>query len=704
MRANGKRVIWIGAAVVAAAVLITFKAFNFDVLAIAQSLRQWIPAHPIAGPAAFFAAYVVFAGLSLPGATVLTLLAGSLFGFAEALPIVVLASAGGALLSMLAARHLLLDFVKSRFSQRLAAIDGNFERDGAVYLISLRLVPVIPFFLVNLAVGLTRMPAVTFVWASLAGMFPLTAIYVAAGSQLATLESPRAILSPRIIAMLLGLALLPFVVKKIVALVKDARATRQWPAPRKYDYNLIVIGAGAGGLVAAYVAAAAGARVALFEDREMGGECLNTGCVPSKALIRSAKLAHEARHAADFGLAGRLDVDFAAVMRRVGAKIAEVAPHDSEERYRSLGVDVVRGTARIVDPYRVDVAGRQFSARRIVVATGSEPAMPAIPGLAGVEPLTSDSVWSLTERPRRLLVLGGGAVGCELAQAFARLGCDTVMVESSPRLVVREDPEASEAARVALAADGVRIVVGASAHHFEKTGDGAVLHLDGGGEPIAFDKVIVATGRRPRLSGLGLEELGLIEDGELLVDARLRTRLPTIYAAGDVVGKLQFTHAASHYAWSAAMNALFGAFWSWRADWAVVPMVIYTDPEIARVGLTEMEATEQKIPFETTRYDLADLDRAIVDGAAQGFVKVLTAPGKDRIIGVTIAGARAGDILGEFTLAMSNGLGLGKILKTIHPYPGWMEAAKASAGVWRQAHLPRRLLKLSTKYLEWLRR
>jgi len=481
-----------------------------------------------------------------------------------------------------------------------------------------------------------------------------------------------------------------------------SRKVNIWPRPKAFDYNVAVIGGGAAGLVAAYTAVVARARVALIEEREMGGDCLNTGCVPSKALIRSAKLAHEGARASDFGLNGRLEPDFAAVMAAVRERLAKIAPHDSAERYRGLGVDVIKGRARVIAPWTVEVGDRRLTSRRIVIATGAEPILPAIPDLAEVEPLTSETLWGLNKRPERLLVIGGGAVGCELAQAFQRLGSRVILVENAARLIALEDEEVCAALRAALVGDGVEVIDGASVASFSRASEGGRARLADGRE-IAFDRVLVAVGRRPRTSGFGLEELGLIESGRLVVDDRLRTRIPSIYAAGDVIDRLQFTHAAGRYGASATINALLSPFRPAKATLPAFPMVVYTDPEIARVGLNEQEAHERGVAYEVTRYDLADVDRAILDGDDRGFIKVLTAPGKDRILGASIVGARAGDMLAEFTLAMRHGLGLKAIFGTIHPYPGWTDAARATAAEWRRSRAPLWALRLSERLFAWLR-
>ena len=611
-------------------------------------------------------------------------------------------STAGATLAMLAARYLFHDAVAAQFPNFVARVDRGVARDGVRWLLAARLTPLIPFFAINLGVGLTRMSAATFALVTLIGAFPFALLYAEAGAQLAYVERPGDILSLRLVVLFLALALLPFAAKGVGAWRRRRGALAAFSKPKRFDYNLVVIGAGSAGLVAAYVAAAAKARVALIEQSEMGGDCLNTGCVPSNALIRSAKLAHEGALAGDFGLRGRLDPDFAAVMARVRSVVAKVAPHDSAERYRGLGVEVVSGRARIADPWTVEVGGRRLTARRIVVATGAEPFLPPLPGLAQVAPLTSEMLWRLETQPRRMLVIGGGAIGCELAQAFARLGVAVTLVERVARILIKEDEEASRLLRATLIAEGVEVVESLAVTDFSGDAGGGVARL-ADGRAIAFDRVLVAVGRRPRVAGFGLEELGLIENGRLVVDDRLQTRLPTIYAAGDVIGQWQFTHAAGSYGASAALNALLAPLRPGKAKLAPFPAVTYTDPEVARVGLNEQEARERGVAHEVTRYPLAELDRAIADGAEAGFVKVLTMPGRDRILGATIVGARAGDMLSEFTLAMRHNLGLKAIFATIHPYPGWSDAVRATAGEWRRAHAPAWALGLSERLFAWAR-
>ena len=664
--------------------------------------RDWAGSHLLLAALLFSVVYVGFAALSLPGAWTLSVAGGALFGPWLGVPLVSLSSTTGAVVAMLTARYLIRGSVERRFPEFVSRVNRGVASDGFRYLLAARLTPVIPFFAINLAIGLTRMSARTFAFATLIGAWPMVTIFVLSGEQFTTIARPSDILSPRILLALFALAAGPFAFKAIGGWRETRMRLTAWPKPRRFDYNLVVIGAGSAGLVTAYVAAAARAKVALIEQGAMGGDCLNTGCVPSKALIRSAKLAAEAHKAAEFGLAGELKPDFAAIMQRVHSVVSKVAPHDSAERYRDLGAEVISGRARVVDPWTVEVAGRRLTGRRIVIATGAEPAMPPIPGLSDVEPLTSETLWGLTELPAKLLVVGGGAIGCELAQAFGRLGSETTLIEGAERILLREDSEVSEAARALLGADGVTVIEGAAVAAFERRDGGNIARI-ADGRTVAFDRVVIAVGRRPRTRGFGLEELGLLENGRLVVDGRLRTRIPTIFAAGDVIGQLQFTHAAGQYGVTAAMNALLAPLKVSNSAMSAFPMVTYTDPEIARVGINEQDARERGLEYETTRYELAELDRAIADGAETGFIKVLTAPGEDRILGVTIVGARAGDMLAEFTLAMRHGLGLKAILNTIHPYPGWSDAARATAGEWRRARTPVWALIWSQRLFDWLR-
>ena len=669
--------------------------------------------HPLTVIAAYALAYVVVFALALPVGAVMTLIGGALFGLVIGTVVVSFASSLGALLAFLASRFLLGDAVRRRFGQRLAEVDKGIERDGAFYLFTLRLIPAIPPAAINLLFGLTKMRAWPFYWVSQLGMLAGTLVYVNAGTQLGQLDSLRGILSPGLIASFVLLGLFPLLTKKIVDGVKARRVYARWAErkPRRFDRNMVVIGAGAAGLVTSYIAAAVKAKVTLVEGHKMGGDCLNYGCVPSKALIKTATLARQMRHSADYGIAGaEFTLDFAQVMERVARVVREVEPHDSVERYRGLGVDVQIGQARIIDPWHVQITredGSQqvLSTRAIVIATGARPFVPPLPGIEETGYLTSDTLWGLRELPKRLVVLGGGPIGCELAQCFARLGSQVTQVEMAPRIMLREDEDVSAYAQQALQADGVQVLTGHKALRCEKA-DGEqfiVVQANGQEVRIAFDVLLCAVGRVARLKGFGLEELGVTVQRTVQVDEYLRTSIPNILAAGDVAGPYQFTHTASHQAWYAAVNGLFGGFKKFKADYSVIPWCTFIDPEVARVGLNEQEAREQGVAFEVTRYGIDDLDRAIADSAAHGWVKVLTVPGKDKILGVTIVGVHAGDLLAEYVLAMKHGLGLNKILGTIHTYPTLAEANKYAAGAWKRAHQPLGLLRWVERFHAWQR-
>jgi pyruvate/2-oxoglutarate dehydrogenase complex dihydrolipoamide dehydrogenase (E3) component/uncharacterized membrane protein YdjX (TVP38/TMEM64 family) len=678
-------------------------------------LQALVARQPLAASAAYFALYVAVAALSLPGAALLTLAGGAVFGLGWGLLLVSFASSIGATLAFLVARFLLREGVERRFGRRLADVNRGLDKDGAFYLFTLRLVPLVPFFVVNLVMGLTRLRTRTFYWVSQLGMLAGTAVYVNAGTQLARIDSLGGILSPALLLSFALLGIFPLLARKAVDAVRRRRVYRRWQhvRPRRFDRNLVVIGAGAAGLVSAYIAAAVKAKVTLVEAHRMGGDCLNYGCVPSKALIASASLAHRMRHARHWGLQ---DADpafsFRAVMQRVQDVVRAIEPHDSVERYTGLGVEVLQGHARIVNPWTVEVTladgtRQSLATRSIVIAAGAAPFVPPLPGLEDVGYVTSDTLWErfaqLDAPPKRLAVLGGGPIGCELAQAFARLGSQVTQVEMAPRLVAREDEDVSAAVRQALEADGVTVLAGHRALRCERDGGGKVLVVEHGGQErrIAFDELLCAVGRNARLSGYGLEELGIPTGRTIDTDAYLQTLYPNIYAAGDVAGPWQFTHTASHQAWYATANALFGSLRRFKVDDSVIPWATFVDPEVARVGLNKQDARAQGVAFEVTHYRLDDLDRAIADSQAHGWVKVLTEPGRDRILGVTIVGAHAADLLAEWVLAMKHGIGLNKILGTIHVYPTMAEANRATAGVWKRAHAPQRVLGLLRRFHAW---
>jgi pyruvate/2-oxoglutarate dehydrogenase complex dihydrolipoamide dehydrogenase (E3) component/uncharacterized membrane protein YdjX (TVP38/TMEM64 family) len=680
--------------------------FNFEYLKAQQAaLQSWRAAHPVQTPLAFFLAYVAVAGLSLPGAALLTLVAGAIFGLVWGTILVSFAAPIGATVAFLLSRFVLRDWVQERFRRFLDTVNSGIEREGGFYLFTLRLIPAVPFFVINLAMGLTRMRPWTFYWVSQLGVLAGTLVYVNAGTQLAALQSPRGILSPGLIGALLLLGLFPLTAKKLLGLWRSRKVYARWKRPARFDRNLVVIGAGSAGLVSAYIAAAVRAKVTLVEKHRMGGDCLNTGCVPSKALLKSAKLLSHIRNAKKYGIRhATADFDFAEVMERVQRVIRQIEPHDSVERYSALGVECLRGEAKITSPWTVAIDGKTLTTRSIVIAAGARPFVPPIPGIDKVEVLTSETVWNLRRLPQRLVVLGGGPIGSELAQAFARFGAKVTQVEMLPRLLAREDPEVSHLVRKRFEEEGIAVLTGHKAKRFEGKNT-LVCESEAGEKRLQFDSLLCALGRVPNTEGYGLEELGIRVTQARTVETNeyLQTLYPNIYACGDVAGPYQFTHTASHQAWFAAVNALFGGFRKFRADYRVIPWATFTDPEVARVGLNETDAKAQNIPCEITVYAMDELDRAITDEAAHGFVKVLTVPGKDRILGATIVGEHAGDLIVEFITAMKHGIGLNKILGTIHIYPTFAEANKYAAGAWKRNHTPEALLRQVGRFHAWMR-
>lgn len=708
--------------VIAAAAIGAFFHFNLHQLLTLDGLKgsmdqfdQYKAQSPLLVIGGFFLLYVVVTALSLPGAAILTLAAGALFGLVEGLLVASFASTVGATLAFLVSRYLLRDTIKQRFPERLDAIDAGVEKEGGFYLFTLRLVPVFPFFLINLLMGVTAIKSWTFYWVSQVGMLAGTFVFVNAGTQLAQIESLSGILSLDLILSFALLGVFPFIAKGILNVFKKRRVYKNYTKPKKFDRNMIVIGAGAGGLVTSYIAAAVKAKVTLIEAGEMGGDCLNYGCVPSKAVIKSAKIAEQIRHGEHYGLENMApQFSFKKVMARVHKVIADVAPHDSVERYTNLGVDVVKGYGKLLDPWTVEIklndGGTQtLTARTIVIATGARPFVPPLPGIEETGYVTSDTLWTkfaeLEEAPKKLVVLGGGPIGCELAQSFARLGSSVTQIEMSERIMIKEDLEVSTFAHEALTESGVNILTSHQALRCEER-DGkkfiVVKHNDTEID-IEYDELLCAVGRSARLKGYGLEELGIETNRTVVTNEYLETLYPNIFAAGDIVGPYQFTHVAAHQGWYAAVNGLFGNLKKFKVDYRVIPWTTFIDPEVARVGLNEQDAIDKGIDYEITRFEFEELDRAITDSATKGFIKVITPKGKDKILGVTVVSEHAGDLIAEFVLAMKHGLGLNKILGTIHSYPTWAEGNKYAAGEWKRAHAPEKVLNMLEKYHTWRR-
>jgi len=680
---------------------------------------------PIQTAGVFFIVYVLVAALSIPGAALMTLIAGAIFGLGQGLLIASFASSIGATLAFLMSRLLLKDWVQNKFALHLKTINEGIEKDGPFFLFTLRLIPLVPFFAINLLMGLMPITAWRFYWVSQLGMLAGTAVYVNAGAEFASVIgqeggfSLAGIMTPGLLGALVLLAIFPWIARSMINKVQARRAllvrAKGRAKPKTFDDNLIVIGGGAAGLVSSIIGSAVKAKVTLIEKHKMGGDCLNTGCVPSKALIHAAKVAYDAQQGFKSGLLVGTDlvhnskpaINFEQVMKHVHGSIKAIEPHDSIERFESLGVSCATGEAKIISPWEVEIqhvsesgllTTEIRSAANIIIATGGRPRIPAIEGLDQVTYFTSDTLWKITELPKRLLVLGAGPIGCELGQAFARLGSQVSIVDKGQFLMPREDEDVSQLVADAMVAEGINHLPGRSITQLESS-DGLNVAILDNGEKVEFDALLLAIGREGNTANLGLENVDLVADnnGFLPVDEYLQTECPTIYACGDVIGGYQFTHVSAHEAWFASVNSLFGRFKRFKADYRVIPWATFTSPEVARVGISEKEAKIQNIPYESTQYGLDDLDRAITDDAAVGFVRVLTVPGKDKILGATIVGPRADDLIATFVIGMKHGLGLNKVLGTIHAYPTYMEANKFVSGQWKRKQVSARLLAL----VEW---
>lgn len=672
------------------------------------SLQGVVEAYPRIAEFSFLITYILATALNLPVALLLSLLAGSLFGLWIGVIVVSLGSTLGATGSFLISRHLLREAIEGRFPSAIQKINTGIQHDGAFYLFALRLVPLFPFFVINAAMGLTKLPTSLFFLISQIGMLPATVVYVYAGTQLAHLSSINEIFPSTLALALTLIGILPIASRMTIHLLRRQRLYAPFHRPNKFDYNIIVIGGGAAGLVTSYIGSSLKAKVLLIEEDSMGGDCLNTGCVPSKSLINTADFLQKIRLHTQYGIAAATsDFSFTEVMDRVNSSVKKIEPHDSIERYTKLGVNCLVGRAKILDPFRVEVRGETFTTRNIVIATGAKPMIPSIPGLSKIPHYTSDTIWTLRKQPKHLLVVGGGPIGCELGQAFRRLGTTVTIAERDSRILAKEEPEASTLIGTQLLAEGVHLMLNHELTEITCTADcsQAILQGPNGKAPITCDAILFATGRRANTEGLGLQELGveLRQDGTIDTDEYLRTKYPNILACGDVTGPYQLTHVSAHQAWYSSINALFQPFKKYMTDYRVIPRVTFTDPQIAQVGMTSSEAKERLPAFDTFSFPLNELDRAIIDNETNGFIQVLTKQETDHILGVTIVGAHAGEYLSEFTLAMKHNIGLKKILETIHPYPTFSEANKYIAGAWRQATKPAKVLHWLQRFHAWRR-
>ena len=664
-----------------------------------------VASHPFRSAAIFFVSYVIFAGLSLPGVIIFTLAAGALFGLLQGTILVSFASTIGAFLAFLVARFFLHDSVQEKFSDRLTTLNRKIKTEGAFYLLFLRLVPVFPFFLINIVIALTPIKAFTYYWVSQLGMLPATILYVNAGVQVAKISSPKDVVSFPILMALVLLGIFPFVAKWFANFLKARRVYSKFSKPSKYDYNTIVLGAGSAGLVAAYTTSTLQGKPLLIERGKMGGDCLNTGCVPSKSIIRSAKFIADLQRSKSFGMnKTSYEFEYENIIERVHSKIATIAPKDSVERYSDLGVDCEQGDATVVSPWEVSINNKQVTAKNIIIATGATPLIPDLPGLDQVPYFTTDTIWSLNELPQHLLIIGAGPIGCELGQAFARLGTRVTIVHRRNTILPNEDEEAARLVEQALTLNHVTLCTNFETEKITKNDDNEFV-MQGTHEntpvQIAFSHLLLATGRCPNLNGLQNLNLETDENGRLVVNETLQTRFPNIYACGDVTSPMQYTHVASHQAWYAAFNALFRPLKAFRCNLDNIPRAIFTDPEIASVGITEKQAIAHNLPYQITTFSMDDIDRAITDNATDGFIKVITAGNSDKILGVCIVGEHASELVAEFVLAKTHNLGLNKILQTVHIYPTRSEINRMAAGKWRREQISARTIQLLNKFQRW---
>lgn len=660
--------------------------------------------NPFSAAAIYLLIYVVVTAISIPGAVILTLAGGALFGLSHGTILVSFASTLGALFAFLVSRYFLHDFVQNKFSDRLQTINQKVEKEGAFYLLFLRLVPAFPFFLINLVMALTPIKAWTFYWVSQLGMLPATIIYVNAGTQIAKISSVKDIASPSLLIALTLLGLLPLITKSLMSLINSQRVYKLFKKPSSFQYNTIVLGGGSAGLVAAYTTRTLQGKVALIEKHNMGGDCLNTGCVPSKAILRSAKFVADIKNYADFGLTdAHYDVEFKNIIHRVKQKITTIEPKDSIQRYSELGVDCEQGVAKVLSPWEVSVNGKTLTAKNIIIATGATPKLPSITNLNQIPYLTTDSVWSLTELPEKLLIIGGGPIGCELGQAFARLGSNVTIVQRRSSILPNEEQQAAEEVQQALINDGITLFTNFSSESFISNDNGYSLvgKHDKQQINIDFTHLLIATGRQANIDGLETLDLEINEQGKVVTNDTLQTKYPNIYACGDVTSAMQYTHAASHQAWYAAFNALFHPLKKFKCNFDNLPRAVFTDPEIAGLGMTEAQVKSKGIDYQITTFPMDDIDRAITDNATSGFIKVITPSNNDKILGVCIVGEHASELLAEFVLAKTNGLGLNSILKTIHIYPTKSEINRMVTGKWRRSKLTERITNLLAKYQQW---
>lgn len=649
------------------------------------------------------------ASLGIPGALILTLLAGAVFGWKWGTVIVSVSSTAGACCAFLLSRYFFRELIGEKYSGKGKSVLDAYESKGPLFLLSLRLVPIVPYFLVNLLMGVTRIPLATFALLSAVGMFPSTMLYVKAGVNFSQIRSVSDILSKKMLLLFCFFALIPVAANWMLPRIRFWWVMRKYPKPKSFDYNFVVVGAGSAGLVAANLGARLQAKVALVERGKSGGDCLNRGCVPSKTLLAIAKGVHHRESAESVSAPyGKAKKEYTAVRRSIQRVIEQIAPHDSFERYESLGVDCFEGNAEVISPYEVKVGEKVLTTKNVVIATGASPILPVMPGIREQGVYTSDTIWEMQDLPTRLLVLGGGAIGCELAQAFSRLGVKVTIVEKGPRILAREDERASMLLTGSLQKEGVKLFCETEAVRIDRVQEHLnvqMRRLDGSAENLEVDAVLVALGRKPNqevfLNAKGIESLSR---AAVKVDSDLSvTTLPNFFFCGDSIGPDFFTHAAGFQGSVVALNALFGGWRKFSGTPKVMPRCIFTEPEVASVGMGEDVLKREKIPFTVCFYSWEKFDRALTEGKENGFVKVFLARGSDKILGATIVGERAGEILQQIVFAMHHGKGLGSFVNVIQPYPSYADCVRMAALAWKNNSAPKWIFPWLRDFHKWNR-
>ncbi len=657
-----------------------------------QELLSAYQQNPFSFSLFYFFVYVVLVALSFPGATVLSLAGGYIFGFIKGLLIINWASTIGASVAFLMARFFFKDFLQRKFHHTFLKINQGMDREGNQYLLTLRLIPIFPFFLINILMGLTNISFWRFFIVSLIGMLPGTAVYVWAGTTLQNVNSVSDIFTSKMITIFFLVGLIPIIQSKFLIYLKQRKNYLKFSKPKKFDYNLIVIGGGAAGLVNAYIAANLKAKVLLVEESNMGGECLNYGCVPSKALISLSNTKKYSK------------TNFAELKNEISNIIQSIAPHDSIDRYSNMGVDCEKGKANLISPFEIQINGKTFSGKKIVIATGAKPFYPTIDGLDKNKVFDYESVWKLEKLPDHLVIIGGGAIGCELALAFSKLGSKVSIIEQNA-VLASEDRDMVNHVLTGLRTSTINIFENCKIISVNHDENKIIFENENKITEIHFEHLLLACGKVGNTEAISSNlNFDLDSRNYIVVNEYLETvKYRNIYACGDVNGLKQLTNAASHQAWYTSINALFGTWKKFRIEHDFIPHAVFIEPELARVGLNELDAKRKSIEYDLYLFDASDLDRNLIERNKLGKIKVLTIKNTDQILGVTIVGEAASEILAEFVLAMKYHLGLNKVLATSHIYPSFSEQNKYVAGVWKKNSVPKYIYKILKKYHQIVR-